>query len=90
MIRVVFTIASICLCAGVPLRAADLLPPEQSIESAIDHYVDQLISQDDVQTAPQINEYLLVRRLTLDLAGRIPTTAELHAFVAADPASRRA
>lgn len=89
MIRVVFTFAAICLCAGVPLRAANLLPAGQSIESTIDHYINDLIQQEDVQTAPQIDESLLVRRLTLDLAGRVPTTAELHAFVSADPAKRR-
>ncbi|MGZ0166748.1 MAG: DUF1549 domain-containing protein [Planctomycetales bacterium] len=60
------------------------------MESVIDHYVDDLIKQNDIQAAGQIDANILIRRLTLDLAGRIPTTAELHAFVAADPVARRA
>ena len=90
MLRASLTFATILLCANLPLRAADLLPADQSMASVIDHYVDALIKTNDVQTAPQIDEYILVRRLTLDLAGRIPTTDELHAFVSADPATRRA
>lgn len=90
MIRVLLTSATVCLCAALPLRAANLLPTDRSIESTIDHYINDLIKSEDVQTAPQIDASLLIRRLTLDLAGRIPTTAELHAFVAADPAKRRA
>jgi len=90
MFRVCLTIASIFLCTQVPLSAAELLPADQPMESVIDHYVDDLIKTNDVQTASQIDEHILVRRMTLDLAGRIPTTAELHAFVSSDPATRRA
>ena len=90
MLRASLTFATLLFCANLPLRAADLLPTDRPMESVIDHYVDALIKTNDVQTAPQIDEYILVRRLTLDLAGRIPTTAELHAFVSADPATRRA
>lgn len=90
MIRACLTIATIFVCAKLPLNAADLLPPYRPMESAIDHYVDNLIKTNDVQTAPQINEHTLARRLTLDLAGRIPTTAELNAFVSADSTTRRA
>jgi hypothetical protein len=89
MFRVCLTIASIFLCTQVPLSAAELLPADQPMESVIDHYVDDLIKTNDVQTASQIDEHILVRRMTLDLAGRIPTTAELHAFVSIDPATRR-
>ena len=90
MFRACHTVAAIFLCAQVPLSAADLLPADQPMESVIDHYVDDLIKTNDVQKASQIDEHILVRRLTLDLAGRIPTTAELHAFVSNDPAARRA
>ena len=90
MFRLCLTIPSIFLCAQVPLSAAEMLPADQPMESVIDHYVDDLIKTNDVQTALQIDEHILVRRLTLDLAGRIPTTAELHAFVSSDPTTRRA
>jgi hypothetical protein len=90
MIRACLSFVTIILCAALPVRAAELLPPDQPVESVIDHYVDDLIKQNDIQAAGQIDANILIRRLTLDLAGRIPTTAELHAFVAADPVARRA
>lgn len=89
MFRACLTFTAVLLCAAPSLRAADLLSASQPIESVIDHYVDNLIRTNDVQTAPQIDEQILIRRLTLDLAGRIPTTAELHAFVSSDAADRR-
>jgi hypothetical protein len=90
MIRACLSFVTIILCAAIPVRAAELLPSDQPVESVIDHYVDDLIKQNDIQAAGQIDANILIRRLTLDLAGRIPTTAELHAFVAADPVARRA
>jgi len=90
MFRARLTFATLLLCATLPVRAAELLPPDQPVDSVIDHYVDELVKQNDVQTAGQLDANILIRRLTLDLAGRIPTTAELHAYVAADPATRRA
>jgi hypothetical protein len=90
MFRARLTFATLLLCATLPVRAAELLPPDQPVESVIDHYVDDLIKQNDIQAAGKIDANILIRRLTLDLAGRIPTTAELHAFVAADPVARRA
>ena len=70
-------------------RAEELLPKSRSIESAIDHYVDSLAKQDEITFAPQADDAALVRRLTLDLVGRIPTTAESDEFVKTiDPAKR--
>lgn len=68
---------------------AELLPADQSLEAVIDHYVDKRVAEDDVQTAPQIDDNVLLRRLMLDLAGRIPTTAELHAWLTDDSETRR-
>ncbi|NQV22902.1 MAG: DUF1553 domain-containing protein [Rhodopirellula sp.] len=90
MLRASLTFATILLCAALPLRAANLLPADQSMESVIDHHVDARIKGDDVQVASQIDANILIRRLTLDLAGRIPTTAEVHAFLAANTETRRA
>jgi hypothetical protein len=89
MLRAFLTIAMIVQCAAIPLRADNLLPADQSMESVIDHYVDAKIKTDDVQVAAQIEANILIRRLTLDLAGRIPTTAEVHAFQAANAETRR-
>ena len=89
MFRACLTVVIVLLCAKLPLSAAELLPADQPIKAAVDYYVDDLIKTNDVQTASQTDEHTLIRRLTLDLAGRIPTTAELHAFISADAATRR-
>lgn len=61
--------------------AADLLPPEVPIEQAIDTYIGQRLTAAGVTPAPQASDANLIRRTTLDLAGRIPSTAEARAFV---------
>tara|TARA_R110002072_G_scaffold303140_2_gene495682 strand:+ start:64466 stop:66103 length:1638 start_codon:yes stop_codon:yes gene_type:complete len=90
MFRALLTFVPLLFCAVLPVDAAELLPADQPVGSVIDHYVDDLIKQNDVQPARQLDANILIRRLTLDLAGRIPTTAELHAYLAADPVTRRA
>ena len=69
--------------------AADLLPADQPLEAAIDHYVDALLKTDKVAAAPQASDANLIRRLMLDLAGRIPTTSEAQAFVASQSPNKR-
>ena len=54
-------------------RADDLLPPEKSIEDAIDHYVDARLAKENVAPAPPALAENLVRRTLLDLVGRPPT-----------------
>lgn len=61
--------------------AADLLPPERPIAEAVDHYIDALLSREGVRPAPLADDDALIRRITLDLAGRIPTAAESRAFM---------
>jgi len=73
---------------GLPcsLRAAELLSADRPIEKVIDHYVDALQKQEKVKPAPLADDATVIRRLTLDLIGRIPTPAESRAFVeATDP-----
>jgi Protein of unknown function (DUF1549)/Protein of unknown function (DUF1553) len=69
--------------------AADLLPADRPIPDAIDHYVDAKLQHAAVAPAPPADDYTLIRRLTLDLVGRIPTPPETRAFVeSTDPAKR--
>jgi Protein of unknown function (DUF1549)/Protein of unknown function (DUF1553) len=71
-------------------RADDLLPPGQPIEKAIDHYIDAQLKADKITPAAQADDANLVRRLTLDLVGRIPTADEARAYVQSkDPEKRR-
>ncbi len=87
---------SVALCCALtallslPLRAAELQPADQPIEQVIDHYVDAYIKADDISTAPQTNDATLLRRLTLDLAGRIPTSKEVLDFESSTSETKRA
>jgi hypothetical protein len=69
-------------------RADDLLPPDRSIPEAIDHYVDAKLTEKGLQAAPQADDAEFIRRVTLDLVGRIPTAGELETYLASDPDKR--
>jgi len=72
-----------------PAVADDLLPPERPIPEVIDHYVGLKLQSAGVAPAPQADNATLVRRLTLDLAGRIPTAAEARDYIdSKDPDKR--
>jgi hypothetical protein len=69
------------LLLATPARAADLLGADRSIPEVVDHYIDAALAEQNIKPAALADDAALLRRLTLDLAGRIPTTAELHAYV---------
>ena len=71
------------------LVAADLISEEIPIEQAIDHYVQQHLASRGIHPASQCDDATLLRRTTLDLAGRIPTLAEARAFAAATEPDKR-
>jgi hypothetical protein len=72
-------------------RPADLLPPDRPVAEVIDHYVDAKLKAAGVTPAARADDYTLVRRLTLDLVGRIPTPAETAAYVeSGDPRKQEA
>src|SRR4051794_38015840 len=73
--------------AGAP--ADDLLPPDRPVPAAVDHYLDARLKEDGVKPAPPADDATFLRRVTLDLAGRIPTAAELKEFLADPGADRR-
>ena len=83
-------IAACSLLAAAPVPAGDLLPAARSVEDAVDYYVDARIHADGILPAPQADDATLVRRLTLDLVGRIPTAAEADAYVRSDDPDKRA
>ena len=72
-----------------PLRAAELLPTDTPIDVVIDHYVRLKCQQDDIQPARLADNANLIRRTTLDLAGRIPTVAEAKAYIKSSTPQKR-
>ncbi|HSQ55509.1 MAG TPA: DUF1549 domain-containing protein [Gemmata sp.] len=77
-----------CLAAMQAL-AADLPPAGTPVPRVIDQYIDAGIAAADVTPAAQADDATLIRRLTLDLVGRIPTTAELDEYVKSKDADKR-
>ena len=79
----------LALSLSAPGRAADRPPADRPIPAVIDHFVDDLLKADEITPASQADDATLVRRLTLDLAGRIPTLAEAEEYVnSSDPGKR--
>ena len=67
-------------------RGADLLPASIPLPEAVDHYVDDILKEQKADPAPPADDATLLRRLTLDLVGRIPTAAELQTYLSSpDP-----
>lgn len=71
-------------------RAADLLAVDRPIADAVDHYIDAALAREGIKPASAADDSTLVRRLTLDLAGRIPTAAEARRFVDAHDPDKKA
>lgn len=77
------------LILAQPARSGELLPADASIESTVDHYVDAALAASGTKSAGEADAATLVRRLTLDLVGRIPTAAEARVYVeSTDPEKR--
>jgi hypothetical protein len=82
---------------------AALLPPpggsrtytfDKQLQAAqsgsIDSYIFSALAAAGVQPAPSTTDYEFIRRVTLDLTGRIPTPARVAAFVADPTPNKRA
>jgi hypothetical protein len=90
MLRRSSFLALVLLGLRAAVAAADepttLLPPDRPIEQAIDHYIDAQLQAEKITPAPRASDATLLRRLTLDLDGRIPNVGEMDAYLAnADP-----
>ena len=82
---------SVCLIWTCCLlgNAEELLPPDRPIAEVIDYYLDASLAAEGVTPAPQTNDATLVRRLTLDLAGRTPTVHEVKSYIASEDPGKR-
>ncbi len=91
MMRNIFT--CVCLLLGSTLAFAQsgdkLLPADKSIEHAVDHYIDAKLKAEGVTPSPHADDAAILRRLTLDLNGRVPTVSELDDYLkSSDPAKK--
>ena len=73
-------VAAVLLAFPFDVQAQKLLPPDRPIGEVIDHYVDARLQQAKVKPAPTAPDTTVVRRLYLDLVGRIPTAVEARQF----------
>ncbi len=76
-------------CMAEPAAAEDIPQPREPIALVIDRHIAAAIATAEVIPATQADDATLIRRLTLDLVGRIPTTAEVESYVnSTDPDKR--
>ena len=61
--------------------AAEQAPAMKAAESEIDNFINNLMVRDGIRPAPPANDYTIIRRLSLDLIGRIPTLGEVQSYV---------
>src|SRR5436190_10716112 len=83
-VRITLPALLACAClAGfsTALPAEELLAPDRPIEEVVDHYIDAGLTAAGVSPAPAADEANFIRRITLDLAGRIPLASEVQSFL---------
>lgn len=62
------------------IKAEELLPASKPIPEVVDHYVQALQKEEGVTPTDIINDGQYLRRVMLDLLGRIPTLTEQQTF----------
>jgi hypothetical protein len=71
-------------------QCTDILAADRPIAEVVDHYIDAALRKENVLPASQAGDAAFARRLTIDLAGRIPTAAESRAFIESTDTDKRA
>ena len=69
------------LLLPVAIDAAELLPAEMPINEVIDHYIQVGWKANEIQPSERISDANLIRRLMLDVAGRVPSMHETRNYV---------
>src|SRR5829696_1330469 len=73
-----------------PASADELLPATKPAEEIVDHYVDAALKEAKVTPAAPADDATFLRRVTLDLVGRIPTPAETKEYTTSSDPARKA
>jgi hypothetical protein len=89
ILAVVFLSLAVYLVHETASAAEDLLPPETEITDAINHYVSAHLVKNGVNPVVPAEVTTLLRRTTLDLAGRIPSMLERDWFLSLPEVDRR-
>jgi hypothetical protein len=76
--------------AALPALAAPLHPSDASSGNTIDKYIFAALAAANVTPAPATTDYEFIRRVSLDLTGRIPTPDAVTSFVADTTPTKRA
>lgn len=79
----------VLLLAVLPATGAELPSAELSIPAVIDQLLEAELAKRNVVPAARADDRTILRRTTLDLAGRVPTIAEQAEFAAQSPSERR-
>jgi hypothetical protein len=69
--------------------ADSLLPRDRPMDQVIDYYIHQRLHEENITPAPQVDDATLIRRLTLDLVGRIPTPEETKSYLESKDPNKR-
>lgn len=90
MIMRTVVLSLILLAAPVIGRAEELIPADRPVEAAVDHYIDARLAQENIAAAGPADDANFIRRVTLDLAGRVPTSSEVESYLHATDPDKRA
>jgi hypothetical protein len=84
MLRNLSALLLVLLGSSVALAQSSekLVPADRPIEQVIDHYIDAKLKEDKITAAPPADDAAILRRLTLDLNGRVPTLGEMTEYLA--------
>jgi Protein of unknown function (DUF1549)/Protein of unknown function (DUF1553) len=86
MTRNLLAFSFLVLVSSSAYSQGKLLPADRPVEQAIDQYIDARLKEEKITPAPPADDAAILRRLTLDLNGRVPTLSEMQEYLAnSDP-----
>src|SRR5262245_48108995 len=90
LVRIACCAVATVALAALPLVADDLAPPDRPVEDVVDQYIDAGLATAGISAAPAADDANFIRRVTLDLAGRIPATSEVQSYVQSTEPDKKA